>query len=388
MNSISWLLLLAFNSIGSTLVDVFLGLFIWQKTFGLEYIYQYFIVLFLTIPAFSIFAGILSKNVSIKFTLFISFLTKILQILIVIYTPNIFLSEPKFFGLFSAFTIAMFCIPRNSIFQKLDSDKISRQGSIVGVVDTIVSLVIPVIGTYWISKTSSYSPIFVLAAAMYFLSMILDMFIKFPNNKEKINFSILHKFLKDGDLTKLFAVYFLNGLKNGLEWALMGLIVFILLNGNVLNWGLLKFLVSLICVIAGLIYAKILAGKYDKYALYFSSILYTFFGLFILMDFNFYYFVLFFVGTSLTSVFMNSAIYRLNSDVYSTFKSLGDYTLEFNAFTEIPLMLGRVIPLLILYTTKSDLESNVVLSLILFIISVIPLFNTYIIEKIKKFNNQ
>ncbi len=158
-----------------------------------------------------------------------------------------------------------------------------------------------------------------------------------------------------------------------------------LTNGDISKWGYLNFTTAGVAIIAGLIYSKFISNKFDAPALYLFSILYTFFGLFILIEFNLFNFVLYFIGTSISGVIISSGVSKLWSDVFNT--SGGDEysSSEFFSFLELPVMVGRIIPFILLYVYNFDLDSKIVLGVLFLFISTLPLLSTYILQKTRVF---
>ncbi len=77
MNSFLWILLQSMNSISSTIVSIFLSIFVWQETGDINFIYLYFLGLFVSIPFFGIIGAIISEKINFKLPFLISFLVPI-----------------------------------------------------------------------------------------------------------------------------------------------------------------------------------------------------------------------------------------------------------------------------------------------------------------------
>ena len=106
-------------------------------------------------------------------------------------------------------------------------------------------------------------------------------------------------------------------------------------------------------------------------------------GIFLLVSFGLVNFVFYLFGTTITSSFIGSAVSKLWSDVFD--ESGGDSynSSEFFSILEIPLMLGRVIPIFILFFNQIDLISKINFSMLFILISTIPLLSTYILQRTK-----
>lgn len=369
------------NSISSTIVSIFLSIFVWQKTGDINFIYLYFLGLFVSIPFFGIIGAIISEKVNFKLPFLISFLTQVIFLYFVVNKSDFLIANPVAFGILNSIAIGFFAIPRNSLYQILNKENISGGNAVLSVIYSIVGLAVPLAGSYWLAQTGNYKLIFLIAGLSILVCAVLLFFIKLPKSDGKYELSLVLKFLRVGDYRKIIFLRFIDGFKNGIEWGLFGIIMFNLTNGDISKWGYLNFATSGVAIFAGILYSKFIANKYELPTLYIFSILYTFFGLFMLINFNLINFLVYFIGTAISGVFISSSVSKLWSDVFSTSGGNEYSSSEFFSFLELPVMIGRVIPFAILYIYNYDLDSKLVLGVLILFISIIPLISTYILEK-------
>lgn len=386
----TWLIFQLFNSLSSTILGLFLSIYVWQKTGSLEFIYLYHLALFISIPFFGLLSGFLSNKYSFKYSFFVSIITQVLFLYLIISNPDLLIKNPVIFGLISSFSIAFYAISRNSLFQILNKENISGGNSILNSLGSIISLSVPLLGSWSVILTGGYNLLFWIALFSLVLSLFFNFILRIPEGGSKFDLSIIQKFSKTNDFNKLQLIYFLNGIKNGIEWPLMGVILLNLIGGDLNNWGFVNSLAATIGIMIGFVFSKYLSNRFEKPTLYLSSILYTVFGTFLFINFNLTNFLIFILGTTITSNVIGPSFSKLVNDVYQEITIDGNNTTEFYYISEIPLNIGRVLSLGILFFFNFDLNSKVVLGLMLFLISSIPFVSTYIIQKTKVFsvNNQ
>lgn len=383
MNNYLWIFLQSTNNLSSAVISIFLSIFVWQKTGSIDYLFLFFLALFLTIPASGFVGSYITERFNFKIPVFISFISQILLLFFAVNYSSYLIDNPILFGLINGISIGFYAVPRNAVFQLMNRDSISASNSLLSVIGGLISLSVPVVGSVWISRTGNYNGIFILAGISILLGFMVNFFIKYPKSNGTFDVLVYKQFSKNKDFIKVIFLRFLDGIKGGIEWAFMGVITLGLIGGDLEKWGILNFCASLVGIASGLFYMKVISKGYDKPALYLSSILYTFFGIFLLVSFGLINFIFYLFGTAITSSFIGSAVSKLWSDVYD--ESGGDNynSSEFFSILEIPLMLGRVLPISILFFNQIDLSSKMNLGMLFILISTIPLLSTYILQRTK-----
>lgn len=383
MNNYLWIFLQSTNNLSNAVISIFLSIFVWQKTGSIDYLFLFFLALFLTIPVSGFIGSYITEKFNFKVPVLISFMSQILLLFFAVNYSNYLIGNPVLFGLINGVSIGFYAVPRNAVFQLVNKDSISASNSLLSVIGGLISLSVPVVGSLWISRTGNYNGIFILAGISILLGFVVNFFIKYPKSNGMFDVLVYKQFAKNKDFIKVIFLRFLDGIKGGIEWAFMGVITLGLIGGDLEKWGILNFFASLVGIGSGLFYMKVISKGYDKPALYLSSILYTFFGIFLLVSFGLVNFVFYLFGTTITSSFIGSAVSKLWSDVFD--ESGGDSynSSEFFSILEIPLMLGRVIPIFILFFNQIDLSSKINLGMLFILISTIPLLSTYILQRTK-----
>lgn len=383
MNNYLWIFLQSTNNLSNAVISIFLSIFVWQKTGSIDYLFLFFLALFLTIPVSGFIGSYITEKFNFKVPVLISFMSQILLLFFAVNYSNYLIGNPILFGLINGVSIGFYAVPRNAVFQLMNKDSISASNSLLSVIGGLISLSVPVVGSLWISRTGNYNGIFILAGISILLGFVVNFFIKYPKSNGMFDVLVYKQFAKNKDFIKVILLRFLDGIKGGIEWAFMGVITLGLIGGDLEKWGILNFFASLIGIGSGLFYMKVISKGYDKPALYLSSILYTFFGIFLLVSFGLVNFVFYLFGTTITSSFIGSAVSKLWSDVFDE-SGGGIYnSSEFFSILEIPLMLGRVIPIFILFFNQIDLSSKVNLGMLFILISTIPLLSTYVLQRTK-----
>ncbi len=385
MNQIVWILLQSSNSLSSTVISIFLSIFVWQKTGNMIYLFNFFLALFISIPLFGFIGSYITERNTFKIPVFLSFMSQMLLIFFAVRYSEYLIENPILFGLINSVSIGLYAVPRNAVFQLMNKENISAGNSLLSVIGGFVSLSIPIIGSFWISRTGNYNGIFALAGISILIGFILNFFIKFPKSNGTFDFGVYKQFLKNKDFLRIIFLRFLDGTKGGIEWAFMGVITLGLIGGDLEKWGILNFIAALVGIASGLFYMKVISKGYDKTALYISSVLYTFFGIFLLVEFGLLNFLVYLLGTTITSSFIGSAVSKLWSDIFVSSGGNEYNSSEFFLILELPLMVGRVVPIFLLYITGFDFNSKMYLGIIFMCISTVPLISTYLLQKTKAF---
>lgn len=383
MNNYLWIFLQSTNNLSNAVISIFLSIFVWQKTGSIDYLFLFFLALFLTIPVSGFIGSYITEKFNFKTPVLISFMSQILLLFFAVNYSNYLIDNPILFGLINGVSIGFYAVPRNAVFQLMNKDSISASNSLLSVIGGLISLSVPVVGSLWISRTGNYNGIFILAGISILLGFVVNFFIKYPKSNGMFDVLVYKQFAKNKDFIKVIFLRFLDGIKGGIEWAFMGVITLGLIGGDLEKWGILNFFASLVGIGSGLFYMKVISKGYDKPALYLSSILYTFFGIFLLVSFGLVNFVFYLFGTTITSSFIGSAVSKLWSDVFDESGGGSYNSSEFFSILEIPLMLGRVIPIFILFFNQIDLSSKVNLGMLFILISTIPLLSTYVLQRTK-----
>jgi MFS family permease len=385
MNTIKWFFFQYFQNLSWIISNLFTSIFIWQKTENLDYLYKYYLFLFAVIPLSGLLGAVISKRVTPKLCFIISFSVNALCLLIAGVFPDYFLREPIIFGVLNGTAIGLYAVPSNSSMQDLFAGNLSKISARLSAAHSLNSLIIPLFGSYWLYQTGGYSGVFILGALFLLLSVVFTFITHFPRNQKYFEFGSFRTYLPNIDVRKLCYLHFILGIKSGLEWAVFGVVILKLVGGQIGDWGLINFASAAAAIVAGLIYSKFIAGKTDALFLLLSSIIFTALGIILISKFNLINFIIYFLGTSVISTFMNSPLTRLTGDVFSLSLLGKGLSEEFYSFIEFPLALGRIIPILLLWYAGSNLEGDFTLISIFFVVSTIPLISTFIIQRMIAF---
>jgi hypothetical protein len=380
-----WFTLQYFQNLAWTIGNLFLSVFIWQKSSGVDYLYRYYLTLFFMIPIFGFMGALLSKKAGQGVSFFIAFLSNLTLLVFAAVRPEYFLGSPYVFGAINASAVGFFSIPKNAGFQIMFSKNMSGMSAKLESLTKINSVLVPILGSLWVYFAGGYTGIFLLGTLAILISIFFTFITHFPKGSTNWNSRVLGDFIRNNDYRRLSFLWVLNGIKSGLEWSVFGIVVLKLVEGKITSWGVINFFAALVGVIAGIIYSKYIAGKNDPTALVLSCTLYAFLGVFVVSGFSLISFVLYFLGASLVSTFLSAALSRLFGDVFTQGGGDVNSTEEFYSFLEVPLALGRIIPVSILLFTNSKLDQGIILMGIFFVVSIIPLLTTYVLERMRSF---
>lgn len=371
-----------------TIGNLFLSIFIWEKAGSLSFLYKYFLSLFIFIPISGFIGALISDRLSIKYSFISSFLLDIGILSLASLDPDLFLGKPIIFGALNGTAIGLYAIPSNVSMLSLFSKDISSAAARLGSLSGINALLIPLIGSFWVYITGSYKGIFLLGSIALVLAILILLNMNFPKAEKSWSWIRLGKFLKYRDFRMLCFFWFLSGLKHGLMWSVFGVVLLKLIGGEITGWGVMNFAAALLGIVSGIAYSKFIAGKQDASVLILSSLLYTTLGIMLIADFSLVSFTAFFLGTRLMQTFIGSAATLLESDVLRNSGESSSTSYEYYTFLEIPLAIGRFVPVFVLFILNSELEKNIILVSIFFVVSTVPLMSTYVLQQIGSFKRE
>lgn len=163
MNNYLWIFLQSTNNLSNAVISIFLSIFVWQKTGSIDYLFLFFLALFLTIPVSGFIGSYITEKFNFKVPVLISFVSQILLLFFAVNYSNYLIDNPILFGLINGVSIGFYAVPRNAVFQLMNKDSISASNSLLSVIGGLISLSVPVVGSLWISRTGNYNGIFILA---------------------------------------------------------------------------------------------------------------------------------------------------------------------------------------------------------------------------------
>ncbi len=213
MNHILWVLLQTMYSVASTIIGIFLSIYVWQKTGDINYIYIYFLSLFVFIPVFGLIGAMLSERINFKLPFLISFAAQIVFLYFVVNNSDFLISNPFMFGMLNSISIGFFAIPRNSLYQIMNKDNISGGNAILSVIYSLIGLTVPLLGSYWLAQTGNYKLIFGIAGVSIVLCALILLFLNLPKSNGKYEFNLIANFLKLGDYRKIVLLRFIDASK-------------------------------------------------------------------------------------------------------------------------------------------------------------------------------
>lgn len=381
-NELKWSLFEILNNLSSSIQGLFLSLYFWENSKGTGVVLTYHIFLFLAIPFAGIIGSLLSKYLSSKISFIISAACKITVLgVALIYKDNL-ISEPELFGVLNGIAIGLYAIPRNITFQKVVSgERIGKTTAVITSISQVYEIVLPTLGALWIVKTGSYAGIFAFGIISPLLALLVLPFVTITKDSVLTSTATFFKTVSTNkDYLKLLLLYFVLGIKNGISWALFGGLIYFLVSKYLTYWGYINTGLSIVGITTGLFYAKFLADKKDAIVFNLVGIFYLSIALIFATNYTPLLFVPFLILHAISESLLTNSLSPLSTAIISEDSGYKEYISEYHSLKEIPLSLGRVIPLLILISFSSNLEHSVTLILLLLTVATTPFVAGYILQ--------
>jgi len=372
---------------GSNIVDIFSTIFIFSKTDNLIYVLTFKAIETIFIPVGSIISSILINKVSFKLTLIFGILGYILQPLILIFLQNNLENLILILGIITGISVGLRALSLNVIFQNTISDELKGfYSGISGSIDGFRSLLFPIFSTLVYIISDSYLVLFVFSLIFFTLSILPIIIFKTKNKKSKIELpKAFIKQISIPDLRQINLVWFIHGIRSSIFRSIWSIIT-ITIVGGITNWGKFTFGIAILSIILSYTIGKKINFNISRGILALFSLIYFIASVFLAINFNFMYFVIFSIILAVfDSGFWNS-INLLRSSVYSLYADKDNMD-EYHALAEIPLAFGRLIPLIILISFNTKNIESEIMKIIILIIGIIPFFMFLEMKKISFIKN-
>lgn len=371
---------------GGYVFDVILAFFIWGESDNLNNLLVFklfwtigivvgaFAAVFLLVRINPIFVRVLSFLIAVGFAISLLFLnitgTKVLIILGTLYGFKVGLGSQPY-----NFMYQVMIRPQNRIYFS----------SLQNGVYEVVMIFFPFLVTQIVDITENYDIVFILAVILTILSTF-PLFVGLGKNKKqeikKTDFKgTIQEIKNSNNLKNLLKLKFIDGIQNGFEIAVFPVLGLFIVS-DVGTWGIVNTIFAIIGVILYFTVAKKLRFKEAAPIFNIVSVLYSIIALFFGIYLSLELYIAFLFALVLDRTLINTVYNSVNSKVVDRRIEETEHLDEYLTLSEIPLFLGRIIPLLALLLTGGNIE-GVSMSLILLLVAFIPMAMTYILGKIE-----
>lgn len=383
-NEKKWIVAETFHLIADSVSSFFIGLFIWQANYEISQVLKYFLSLFVFIPVAGLVGAYLADKINAKLSFFISIVFRLISLISVVFYGDYFISNLVLFGFLMSLAIGFYSVPRNACVQLINkSDSILKLTVYLSSVTSFAGIIVPFAGSFWVEKTGSYSGIFLVSFFLLIFSGFIFSLINFPVSDGTFQILEVVKKMTKEDHFKMVKIYFYNGIRNGISWSIFGIMTLVLVGNDLVEWGSINSVISLVAVIAGFIYSKKIRGESKYPSLVITAYIYCFLSIIFIVNYSIYSLILLLLVHSIASVFINSSVSALISELLQKDNNLASRANEYYSLLEIPLALGRVLPLLILWISGVGIGNELVFKLVFLIIAFVPIVSSQLLEKQK-----
>lgn len=369
--------------IGNSITDMFFTFYIYEKTGSLADILLFKLWQFVFIPIGALFSDFFTNKINAIRTYIFSLLITIIYVGLIISFKENAINFLLVLGAIYGFVVGARALPWNAIFLQNISDK--NKGTFGGslrALDNLRSIILPVVCAFFIASGGSYLVLFIAAVVMFFISLIPILGIrnqKFVSQPLRLLDSIKQYFV-NRDLKLILKATFFMGLRSSIMASIWNIVALTIV-GGMTNWGIYKTIFALITVFLSYTIGNSLNLVKSRFGASLSALA-IFVGMTILaLNFDFTGFLIY----SLGAVFFNSSYWNsldiIRSKIIKT--NIWDNNLvdEMNFLREIPLCLGRILPIFILLESSVSFENVTVLRVIIMLVGIMPFIVYMILAK-------
>ncbi|MBD3281008.1 hypothetical protein GF389_05860 [Candidatus Dojkabacteria bacterium] len=371
---------------GNYVFDVILAFFIWGESQNLNnlLVFKLFWTIGIVGGAFSaVYLMVRLHPIIIRIASFL---------LAVIFAVSIlFLNvEGKFIlillGAIYGFKVGLGSQPYNLIYQMLIRPE-NRLffSSLQSAIHNFVLIFFPFVVTQIIDITENYDIVFILAIILTILSIfpLFSGLKSYKNGKQrdKTDFSGAYQEIKQSkNLQNLLALKFIDGIQNGFEIAVFPVLGLYIVS-DVGSWGIVNTIFAVLTVFLYFTVAKKLSFKKAAPVFNVVAVVYSLvallFGVYLTLEL----YLLFLIVLVLDRTLINTVYSAIDSKIVDRRVEETDHLDEYLTIAEIPLFLGRVVPLLGLLLAGGQID-GVAMSLVLVLVAFLPMAMTYILGRI------
>jgi len=239
---------------------------------------------------------------------------------------------------------------------------------------SIISIVVPFIAAYTVSKTGDYTGIFVLMIIFLVVSVVPLLFISGLNVAvTRLAFGeVLDEIKREKDLKKTLTAKFFEGIQIGIDNSVWSIIVLSIV-GSLQGWGLFNTIFAALAAIVSYTIGKKIKFSNSKFVFAIMAVILTVVGLLFASNFNFASYILFSFVSGIATNLFDTAFQSIENKIKDRKISDSNSLDEYNLIEEVPVFAGKMIPFLVVFIFNPTFENDLLLRLFVAVISIIPL---------------
>lgn len=377
VNIKKWIVMESVRNFANSISTFFVSIYIWQNNNNLQSVLLYHLALFAGIPVFGLIGIYVSKKIGSKLTLLVSNIFQCLTIFSVLRFSDLLFTKPYLFGFLISIAIGLYSVTRNAVFSKLMANfKLSEVTAKLKSISALIGLLIPLIGAIWIYVSRSYNGIFILALVFYLITTFITFKINFANEQRSKGDFV--QTLTQPDFLKLLKYFFLQGIKSGITWSVFGILILSFVNNNLPIWGTVNFSLGIIGITGGMIYSRYFAKNKNIFIFMLANLMVAASVVIFLGNYNLWSLIVFLVINELSDSFLISSSSPIISGIISESGEANLY--EKYWLTEIPLSVGRMLPISILFFSSANLDYTPVIGLVFMVLGFVPIISSGVLR--------
>lgn len=369
-----WLFVLGIFHAADFITNTFTNIFLWQETSSLLTIATYNLSIFITIPIVAILSCYLAQKINVKLVYNLAIFSYLIQCLTLIIFKTYIVNILVPFGIVSGLAIGFQSYAYNLITEEVTKEKREEFFGNHSALQNLLGLILPLLYSILVVKVTTYNSLFILALLLFIL--LGGTFYKFSVYRQQSIF-LFKEILKipgtNIDKIKIIWLKFLAGIQSGLTWSLTGIVLLSLLN-NLIRWSLFTTILTFISILGCYFYSHKISIGYSKYFFTAAALLFAFSCLVLAVEFSLYSLILFLIVNTFMGIVMSVNYDAIINDLIEEDTQIEKLKEEYHALLEIPLAVGRILPLLVILMLGINDSQNFLLRIVFLIIAPIPLF--------------
>ncbi len=367
-----------------SIVGIFVSFFIWDKSESLTLVSIFHLFSAAGIVCGALISGYLTNKYSSGPLRGIGAILTAIPILILFILGDNSVNYIIPIGLLFGIAVGIRVIPYKLLFTNVLS--VQNRENFLNLDNTaysFVNIVVPLLAALVVGKTGNYSFLFILTAILFIIAAIPVLLLRDPqfatSSYELKN--AIKEIKADADLKKIMWAKLLEGIKLGITVSVWSIIILNIV-GSLENWGLFNTIFAILATIVTYTVGRKIKFSNSRIFFVITAFFFASAGLFFATNVNLVTYLVFSFVAGICETIFDIGYQSITSKVIDRNIKSSSVTGEVMLLQEIPLFLGRSIPLLLVIFTKPSFQDDLVLKLLIILVSIIPLIMSSILIKV------
>lgn len=366
--------------IGLVVSGVIIDLLLWEQTHQLTPILIFNLGIFISWLGTSFIAPVSIAVFSLKFTHTISLLLNVIFLGLLYHMPEL-THQPMLLGFAKGIQLGFYSPAESVITSKVGSGQLEYLASRLTAVSQVVEMVIPPLMAVFVFRTGSYNNLLIIGAIASAIAILFSSIATYPATDKHFSLSVLLPTNNTNPEKKLLVpVLFFDGIRQGMFYSLIGIIILFFTKDLVL-WGAFIFALEALALLLDWIYPKIFSEKDSLLTVGIASTIFLMSSVLFISHFNL-------VGAIILSIAYKilSVVYSINletgvSRIIDLDVSGQDLSAEYAGFQDIFRSFGRIVPILILIWLNATLDNPFIIVGAIAVVGMVPFIMTNILSR-------